>query len=199
MLQRLKVGGDMRRSYDLVFASSNKNKYLEAKEILAKFNIRLGFLKFSAIEIQADSIGDIAKQKVTDAYKKCKSSVIVEDDALLIDTLGGFPGPYSSYVFKTIGNAGIINLVKKQRKAHFVSVIAFCDNRKKPVLFEGKTNGRISTKQKGKGWGYDPVFIPQGKNKTYAEMSEKNTISHRYRALKKFARWYSGKRQSNGR
>jgi XTP/dITP diphosphohydrolase len=58
------------------------------------------------------------------------------------------------------------------------------------MLFEGRTEGRISAKQKGKGWGYDPIFIPNGKNKTYAEMSDKNTISHRYRALQKFATWY---------
>jgi XTP/dITP diphosphohydrolase len=188
----------MRRSYDLLFASSNKNKYREAKEILSEFGIKLGFLRFSPVEIQSDSIGEIAKQKVLDAYKKCKFSVIVEDDGLFIASLGGFPGPYSSYVFKTIGNVGIINLVKKKRKADFVSVIAFCDRHKKPMLFEGKTKGKISTRLRGKGWGYDPIFIPHGKNKTYAEMSQKNTISHRYNALKKFARWYSGKQQSSG-
>lgn len=189
----------MRKSYDLVFASSNNNKYREAKEILSQFDIRLGFLKFSAVEIQSNSIGQIAKQKALDAYKKCGSAVIVEDDGLFIDSLGGFPGPYSSYVFKTIGNTGIINLVKTKKNADFVSVIAFCDNSKKPILFEGKTRGRISAKPKGKGWGYDPIFIPNGKNKTYAEMSEKNTISHRFRALQKFATWYSNKLQSSAR
>jgi XTP/dITP diphosphohydrolase len=179
--------------------SSNKNKYREAKEILSQFDIRLGFLKFSAVEIQSHSIGQIAKQKALDANKKCRSAVIVEDDGLFIDSLGGFPGPYSSYVFKTIGNAGIINLVKTKKNADFVSVIAFCDNRRRPMLFEGRTAGRISAKPKGKGWGYDPIFVPNGKNKTYAEMSEKNTISHRYKALKKFASWFSDRRQSSAR
>lgn len=187
----------MRKLYDLVFASSNKNKYREAKEILSQFDIRLGFLKFSAVEIQSHSIGQIARQKALDAYKKCNSAVIVEDDGLFIDSLGGFPGPYSSYVFKTIGNAGIINLVNAKKSADFVSVVAFCDNARKPILFEGKTGGRISAKPKGVGWGYDPIFVPNGKNKTYAEMSEKNTISHRYRALQKFATWYSNKLQSS--
>jgi XTP/dITP diphosphohydrolase len=189
----------MRRSYDLVFASSNPHKYKEAKEILDKFGINLGFLKFSAVEIQSDSIGEIAKQKVLNAYQKCKFAVIVEDDGLFIDSLGGFPGPYSSYVFKTIGNAGVLNLVKRQRNADFVSVIAFCDSRKKPVLFEGITKGKIATKQKGKGWGYDPIFIPNGRGKTYGEVTYKNTISHRYRALKKFASWWSDMQQSSGR
>jgi len=189
----------MHKSYDLVFVSSNKNKYKEAKEILAQFNIRLGFLKFSAVEIQSHSIGQIAKQKALDAYKKCRFAVIVEDDGLFVNSLKGFPGPYSSYVFKTIGNAGIVNLVKMKKNADFVSVIAFCDHNKKPILFEGKTRGRISAKPKGRGWGYDPIFIPNGKNKTYAEMSEKNTVSHRYDALKKFASWFSDRRQSSDR
>lgn len=188
----------MRKSFDLLFASSNKNKYKEAKEILAKFGIKVGFLKFSPTEIQSDSIRDIAMQKVLGAYQKCKTAVIVEDDGLFIESLGGFPGPYSSYVFKTIGNDGILNLVKKQRKADFVSVIAFCDH-KKPILFEAKTSGRISHAKKGRGWGYDPIFIPEGKNKTYAQMKEKNTLSHRYRALKKFASWFSDRQQSSGR
>ncbi|HEY8111019.1 MAG TPA: non-canonical purine NTP pyrophosphatase, partial [Candidatus Nitrosotenuis sp.] len=101
-----------------------------------------------------------------------------------------FPGPYSSYVFKTIGNAGILNLVKSKRAAEFHSVISFCDG-KKPVLFQGIIKGVISKKQKGKGWGYDPIFIPKGKTKTYAELDDKNIISHRYRALRKFAHWYT--------
>jgi XTP/dITP diphosphohydrolase len=189
----------MPKSYDLFFASTNKNKYREAKEILAKFDITLRFFKFSALEIQSDSIVNIARQKVLDAHKKCKFAVIVEDDGLFIDSLGGFPGPYSSYVFKTIGNAGVINLVKTQRKADFVSVIAFCDNHRRPVFFEGKTKGRISARPRGKGWGYDPIFVPDGTSKTYAQMSEKNTISHRYRALKKFASWFSDMQQSSGR
>jgi XTP/dITP diphosphohydrolase len=186
-------------SHDLFFASSNQHKYKEAKEILAQFGINLGFLKFSALEIQSDSIIDIAKQKALDAYERCRSAVIVEDDGLFIDSLGGFPGPYSSYAFKTIGNAGIINLVKSQRRADFVSVIAFCDYHKKPVIFEGRTNGIISSRPKGKGWGYDPIFIPNGKTETYGQMSEKNTISHRYRGLEKFARWYSDRQQSSAR
>lgn len=179
----------MRKSFDLFFASSNKHKYSEAREILLEFNLNLGFFEFAPVEIQSDSILDIATKKSLDAYLSCKKPIIVEDDGLFIPALGGFPGPYSSYVFKTVGNAGILSLVKSKRSAEFHSVIAYCDG-KKPVLFQGVTKGAISKSQRGKGWGYDPIFIPKGKTKTYAELDDKNTVSHRYVALGKFARWY---------
>lgn len=179
----------MRKSFDLYFASSNKHKYSEAREILSKFNLSLGFFEFAPVEIQSDSILEIAARKSLDSYSSCKKPVIVEDDGLFIQSLGGFPGPYSSYVFRTIGNAGVLDLVKSKRSAEFHSIIAYCDG-KKPVLFSGMTRGAISKSQRGKGWGYDPIFIPKGRTKTYAELDDKNTISHRYRALGKFAKWY---------
>lgn len=180
----------MRKSFDLYFASSNKNKYSEAKEILSKFHLNVGFFEFAPVEIQSNSILEIAEKKSLDAYLSCKKPILVEDDGLFISSLGGFPGPYSSYVFKTIGNSGILNLVKSKRSAEFHSVIAYCDG-KKPVLFQGITRGVISKKQRGNGWGYDPIFIPKGKTKTYAELDDKNTLSHRYRALRKFAHWHT--------
>ncbi|MEM3065498.1 MAG: RdgB/HAM1 family non-canonical purine NTP pyrophosphatase [Candidatus Nitrosotenuis sp.] len=189
----------MRRSSELFFASTNRHKFAEAKEILSSFGIRLSFLKLEAVEIQSDSLFEIARQKALDAYSKCKKPVIIEDDGLFINSLGGFPGPYSSYVFKTIGNSGIIKLVKKDRRAEFCAIISYCDKTKRPKQFRGVTKGTISKKPRGRGWGYDPIFVPEGKTKTYGEMTEKNTISHRYRALKKFATWYQNRRQSSGR
>lgn len=184
-------GGEGTPLSELFFASSNRHKFEEAKEILSSFGIRLKFLKFRAVEIQSDSLFEIARKKSLDAYSKCKKPVIIEDDGLFIDSLGGFPGPYSSYVFKTIGNAGVIKLVKKDRNAKFCAIISYCDGKKRPIQFKGITKGKIASRQRGKGWGYDPIFVPKGKTKTYGEMKEKNTISHRYRALKKFARWYT--------
>ena len=175
---------------DVYFVSSNKHKYLEAKEILASFGIKLGFFQARLLEIQSDSLSEIAKAKALDAFSKCKKPIIIEDDALVIPSLGGFPGPYSSYVFDTIGNKGIIELVKKNRAAKFYATISYCDKRKKPLLFEGITPGKIATKISRGGWGYDPIFIPQGKTKTYAQITDKNTLSHRYRALAKFASWF---------
>ncbi len=177
-------------SYDVLFVSSNKNKFNEAKNILSKNGINLGFFKSSLREIQAESIKEIAALKVDEAYRQCNKPVIVEDAGLFVESLNGFPGPFSSYVFKTIGNSGILRLVKTNRKAKFQSVVAYCDNKYGVVLFDAKVEGKISKNSKGKGWGYDPIFTPNGQNKTYAMLSNKNQISHRYKALKKFSNWF---------
>ena len=189
----MKVVEDMQQSYDVFFASSNVHKYEEAEKILSEFGIKLDFYQTNLVEIQDDSLSKIALQKALDAYDKCKKPVIVEDDGLFIDSLSGFPGPFSSYVFKTIGNNGILKLVEDNRGAKFRAVIAYCDSNKKPKLFEYSISGKISKNLQGKGWGYDPIFIPEKQNKTYAELAEKNKISHRYESLKKFADWFNNK------
>ena len=180
----------MQMSYDVLFASSNRNKYNEAKKILSNYGIKLGFFKISLEELQSDLIKKIASKKVADAFRQCKKAVIVEDDGLFIEELDGFPGPFSSYVFKTIGNSGILRLVKKNRNAQFISVIAYCDKKNGIVLFDAKINGKISKNPRGKGWGYDPIFIPNGQKNTYGMLSNKNEISHRYQALRKFSNWF---------
>ena len=187
---------------DVIFASSNMNKYFEAEKILAGFGIKPLHYLLDLLEIQDDSLSKIAEQKSVYAYNETRkmksfapkpSAVIVEDDGLFIDSLSGFPGPFSSYVFKTIGNNGILKLVEDNRGAKFRAVIAYCDSNKKPKLFEYSISGKISKNLQGKGWGYDPIFIPEKQNKTYAELAEKNKISHRYESLKKFANWFKNK------
>ena len=179
----------MQKSSDLFFVSSNDHKYLEAKKILDSFGIQLDFLKFDLEEIQSNSIHDIARKKARNAFSKHEKPLIIEDDGLFIDSLDGFPGPYSSYVFKTIGNKGILDLLKNKRQAKFVSVITYCDD---TVLesFTEKLCGSISKSEKGKGWGFDPIFVPNKSDKTFAESNDKNKISHRYKSLKKFSNWY---------
>ncbi len=179
----------MQKSSDLFFVSSNDQKYHEAKKILNSFGIQLGFLKSNLEEIQSDSLNHIARKKARNAFSKHKKPLIIEDDGIFIDSLGGFPGPYSSYVFKTLGNKGILDLLKNKRQAKFISVITYCDD---AILesFDGELCGTISKSQKGKGWGFDPIFVPNNSDKSFAETSDKNKISHRYKSLKKFSNWY---------
>ena len=184
---------------NVLFASSNENKYKEARAILSKFDIKLDFFKCHLEEIQADTLEEIALHKITQAFLQCSQPVIIEDDGLFIESLNGFPGPYSAFVFETIGNKGILNLLKTKRDAKFQSVIAYCGTKNDIMLFKAAVDGKISKKLIGTKWGYDPIFIPTGQNKTYAKLRDKNLISHRYLALRKFAMWHLHGQQSSDR
>ena len=194
MFQILKVEEDMRLLSDLFFVSSNNHKFKEAEIILNSFKIKIGFLKYTLEEVQSNSMKVIASKKAKFAFSKFNKPIIIEDDGLFIESLQGFPGPYSSYVFESIGNLGILNLVNKKRKAKFVSLITYCDG-EITKSFMGTILGSISKSEKGKGWGYDPIFIPKNLKKTFAELKNKNELSHRYLALKNFSNWYLQKQK----
>lgn len=174
----------------VTFASTNQNKYGEVRSILAPHDISVDFAKIELVEIQSDSLEEIAGEKAKSAHSKVGRPVIVEDDGLFIDAVAGFPGQYSSYVFKTIGNAGILKLLEgaENRSAHFLSIIAYCDG-KDVHLFRGRVEGRIVEKPAQGGWGYDPIFVPAGTPSTFAELANKNDYSHRRKALDGFAKW----------
>ena len=188
----------MQMSSNITFASSNENKFKEIKNILINFGLEVKFLRCHLQEIQSNNLEDIAKHKALDAFSICSTPVIIEDDGLFIKSLNGFPGPYSSFVYDTIGNKGILRLLSRQREAIFRSIIAYCEYDKNVHMFSAKVQGKISEKEFGKRWGFDPIFIPLGQNLSYSQIKEKNQISHRYMALKKFANWYLNKRKSTG-
>jgi XTP/dITP diphosphohydrolase len=179
------------------FVTSNIHKFLEVSNLLSEYKIAAAKLKVEAIEIQDENLEKIAEASVRDAVKNCGLPVFVEDAGLFVEALRGFPGPYSKYVYKTIGLEGILKLMKNSmsRDAYFKSVIAFGSPKEKPVFFVGKVKGKISLRKRGSsGFGYDPIFAPQvGNGKTFAEMTtiQKNMYSHRAEALRKFAEWYS--------
>jgi XTP/dITP diphosphohydrolase len=176
----------------VTFASSNQNKYHEVQSILSSDGIAVDYVQAELTEIQSDSLEKIAKEKAKSALVKLGKPVIVEDDGLFINLLKGFPGQYSSYVYKTIGNAGILKLLNHSanRSAYFRSLIVFYDGQKMSIS-EGRAEGRISYKITNGGWGYDPIFIPSGTDLTFAQLNDKKgQYSHRKKALETFARWY---------
>jgi XTP/dITP diphosphohydrolase len=179
----------------LYFASTNHNKYLEIESILQKYCISVVFSKLVLTEIQSDSIEEIAIEKSKYAFTEISRPVIVEDDGLFIYELNGFPGQYSSYVYKTIGNDGILKLMNnsKQRSAVFKSSLAFSDDMNH-YGFTGEAEGRIAFDITEGGWGYDPIFIPNGSDLTYGQLqmlNRKTEFSHRAKALNRFAQWYN--------
>jgi XTP/dITP diphosphohydrolase len=181
------------------FATGNINKFNEAKSILSQHGLAVGMLKLKGDEIQSESLKEIAQKSALNAYRRCKLPIFVEDAGFFIDALEGFPGPYAAYVYHTIHNSGILKLMEniQGRNVKFQSVIAYCDSKThKPLCFEGESHGEITLaerKEQGKsGFGFDPIFQPDGSAKTFAEMTieEKNGYSHRAMAIRKFAEWY---------
>lgn len=181
----------------IFFATGNLHKFDEARKILAKYDISVAMLKIKTLEIQADDIKEVAETSVLNIAREINLPIIVEDTGLFIKALNGFPGPYSSYVYRTLGINGILKLLEgaENRKAQFKSVVAFYDpNNRNLRCFEGIVDGMITREPKGcSGFGFDPIFEPEEKpGKTFGEMTteEKNKFSHRARALRKFAEWY---------
>jgi XTP/dITP diphosphohydrolase len=181
----------------LLFVSSNIHKFQEIQGILKDYNIPISFHQQEMPELQSDSLEEIARFRAKHAFSLLRKPLFVEDTGLFIQSLNGFPGPYSSYVFKTIGNLGILHLLHgtSDRAAVFKAALALMLSETELLTFVGETHGVIAPSEAGTGgWGYDPIFIPlKGNGRTYGQMSleEKNQISHRRQSIQKLAEWLS--------
>ena len=183
-----------RRFGQLYFATSNKNKLREARKVLGTLDIPIRQLRVKITEPQLWDIKAVSREKARQAYTHIHKPVFVEDTAIYIDALSNFPGPFISWVRVTIGNQGLLKLLKgvRNRRAETRTVITFYDGRKFRQ-FVGSVEGKISQCERGGGWGFDPIFIPTGAGcgRTYGELGEerKNEVSHRAIAFKKFRKW----------
>lgn len=176
---------------EILFATSNTHKFLEAGKILGTAGHTVKQLHFDYREIRSESLEDVARDAVRAAYRRTKEPVFVEDAGLFIESLNGFPGAYSSWVHRKLGNDGILKLLKgsQERAAYFESCIAYHDVNGIST-FHGKCFGTISLEKRGgDGFGYDPIFVPEGQHQTYAEsIILKNKLSHRYKTLLEFSK-----------
>jgi len=180
------------------FATGNKGKFIEAANVAARFGITLKHVRIDKLEIQSNNLAEIASFAAMEAARSNRRSVVSEDAGFFVNALAGFPGPYSSYVFKTLGTGGILKLMEKRgdRGAFFQASVAFCTPTSRPKCFTGFVQGRVSRRPKGThGFGFDPIFIPKrGDGRTFAQMTtdEKNSFSHRALAFVKFSKWFVG-------
>ncbi len=171
----------------ITFVTSNIHKFKEVKLVfneLIKNSVKLRHKKATLVEIQSFSLEEIVSYSIrTFITKNFKTGIFAEDSGIFIKSLNNFPGPYSAFVYETIGLEGILSLMhnKIDRDAYFKSSIALkLDN--KIILFTGKVEGQISTRLSESGWGYDPIFIPNNANGlTYGELGQRKLfLSHRY-------------------
>ncbi len=184
----------------IAFATRNEHKVAEANRVLKEFGIELYPANVEKLEIQSDDLEEIARVAAEHAFKKFGKPIIVEDSGLFIDALNGFPGPYSSYVYRTIGLRGVLKLLDgcRKRDAYFKAAVAIALKNDLVMVFTGVVRGSISLEPRGAyGFGYDPIFIPEGFNRTFAELGEeaKCSVSHRARAFRKLGEWLASNKQ----
>ncbi|MCL4332207.1 MAG: RdgB/HAM1 family non-canonical purine NTP pyrophosphatase [Candidatus Thermoplasmatota archaeon] len=172
--------------------TSNQGKYQEISSELEKAGISVEWKRMEYDEMQGKDTYSISLRSCMDVGKKLEGDFFLEDTGLYCEALNGFPGPYAKYVQETVGNAGLIRMLQgMNRKAKFVTVISLRHG-DRIVQFDGVLSGIISESERGSnGFGFDPIYIPDGEDRTLAEMSpyEKNHISHRGKAIRKLARY----------
>ncbi len=175
---------------ELLFATGNLNKLEEFREALSDTDVTLKQLDVDIDEIDADDVSDVAVEKALDSYNAsgAESPVMVDDTGLYVEGLNGFPGSMSGYFLSKVGLEGFLKLmeVAKNRNAYFkTSICIYYPEKEGFVSLNGFCKGRISETVRGsKGFGYDPVFIPEGYQKTFGESLEvKRKVSHRVDAI----------------
>ena len=176
---------------EILFATGNKNKLREAREIL-QYDIEGTDVEIPEIQ-SADPI-KVATQKALDYFAKVRKPIFVDDIIFTFNAFKAFPGTYINDFVDILGNEGMIDLLKgrKDRSAIAQMTLGFTTDGKKVHIFYGRILGTITRKPRGdNGWDWDRIFIPKGYNKTFAEMTaeQKNKISMRKIALKKFKKW----------
>ena len=184
----------MQGSPRLWFATSNDNKFEEAKFVLENMGIHPRRLSSKGQELQSTDPSTIVANAAEAAYRVFRKPLIVEDTGLFVVGLRGFPGTYASFVYKTIGVEGMLRLLEgvDARKAEFLSAVAYRDGSTRTAIFTGKLEGTIALHPAGlRGFGFDPIFVPREYSRTLGQMTlrEKCSISHRAIALRSLGAW----------
>ena len=185
----------------IILATHNQGKIAEMREMLKPLGIAVhsaAELNLPDVEETGATFEENAKLKAEQLSALSGLPCLADDSGLCVDALNGRPGVYSArYAPNRDFDKGMQMLLDElsstkdtERKAHFSCVMAFARPDEKTQVFEGRVDGRIAQAKKGNGgFGYDPIFVPdEGDGRSFAEFdgAEKNKISHRGRALRKF-------------
>jgi XTP/dITP diphosphohydrolase len=179
----------------IVFVTSNEHKAREAQEILGT---AVEPVALDVPEIQALDLEEVAQIKAEAAYELLGSPehpVLVEDSGLVVESWNGLPGALTKWFVKSLGNEGILKMhaAYPDRSARAVCVVAVAVGG--PVhTFRGEVRGHLAPEPRGtEGFGWDPIFVPAGETRTYAELGAlKHRDSHRARAFRAAREWLAG-------
>lgn len=169
----------------LYFITGNENKFDEVKAILPN----VSRLDIDLPEIQDIDPNEVVKAKLLEALKHHSGGFIIEDTSLYLDCLNGLPGPLIKWFLKTIGNEGLFRIAESfnNYNAEAKTIIGYAEDPQNIHFFEGSLKGKIVALKGKSNFGWDPIFLPEGFNQTFAEMDKKkkNKISMRRIALNK--------------
>jgi len=187
-------------SKEIFFITSNQGKSQEVSALLQPLGYTVTQWDIGYPEVQADTLEEVVRFGLSNLGQELRGPTIIEDAGLFVDSLNGFPGVFSAFVQKTIGNEGILRIMEdvpsERRRARFKACLGFMAPGESEVLFSGECMGSISQESRGEGgFGYDPIFIPEGFNRTFAQMGqeEKNKISHRGSVATEFVNFLQSK------
>ncbi|BBL79681.1 non-canonical purine NTP pyrophosphatase [Rubrobacter xylanophilus] len=176
-----------------IFVTGNENKLREAERILG---VSLERADPGVPEIQSPDLGEVARAKALaarEALGRPPRPVVVEDSGLVIEAWGGLPGAFTRWFLAGVGNEGILRMLSafEGRSARAICVVAIADASGEVRTFRSEVSGSIAPEPRGSGgFGWDPIFVPEGSRLTYAEMGEeKHRSSHRARAFRAAAGW----------
>jgi XTP/dITP diphosphohydrolase len=172
---------------DVTFVSSNPGKVREVRDVLRPYSVRVRWRRRTLPEPQAENLLRVVEAKL-DAVRDLRGYVLVEDSGLFVPSLGGFPGVYSAHFLKLWKFGPLLELLEhRDRRAYFRTVAGLQKGHHR-WTFVGEVRGAIASRPAGRnGFGYDPIFIPRGFDRTFAQLPPpaKNAISHRARAVQK--------------
>jgi len=175
---------------EIQIITSNNGKIREFKEIFGDSKYVPVQNNIDYPEIQASSLEEVVDFGLSWLQEKIKPPFVIDDAGAFIANLQGFPGVYSRYVYDTIGLEGVLRQMEKvdERECTFRCVLGLMTENGEKHKFIGECKGVLIDEKRGNGgFGYDPIFIPEGFDKTFAELTseEKNSISHRGIAMRK--------------
>lgn len=167
--------------------TSNQHKLEEYCHGLAPLGVDVELLRADCDEIQADTLQEVVLSCLEQLKRDGHRNFMLDDSGLFVPALNGFPGVYSAYVMSTIGCQGMLRLIDGlDRSARFECCIGVCSDELGEFTVTGVSPGRIIYEERGNGgFGYDPIFAPDGEERTFAQMDmlSKNRHSHRGKAM----------------
>ena len=174
------------KNKSITFITGNLGKVHELK---AHLDYPITHHKLDLPEIQSLDLHDVIETKAKAAYEVINSPVLVEDVSVVYHALGKLPGPFIKWFLEELGNEGICRLLDRYPTRKATVCVAYCYyDGKQSHIFEGSTEGSIADRPRGEhGFGWNPIFIPDGYDKTWGEMTleERADTSARYTELKK--------------